>query len=79
MGQEVRSNSASEIAHVIEMEEPGMCFALMSTCHTTPASQPSSVGMRKVRLVLVEVEHAHSLTQSREVLWALPQPGDCGG
>lgn len=40
--------------------------------HTTPASRPSSVGM-------VEVEHAHSLTQSRrEVLWALPQPGDCG-
>lgn len=34
--------------------------------------------MRKEWLVLVEVEHAHSLTQSREVLWALQQPGDCG-
>lgn len=34
--------------------------------------------MRKAWLVLVEVEHALSLTQSREVLWALPQPGDCG-
>lgn len=47
-----------------------MCFALMSTCprRTTPASRPRSVGMRgERRLVLVEVEHARSLTQSREV------------
>lgn len=33
---------------------------------------------RRAAACFVEVEHARSLTQSREVLWALPQPGDCG-
>lgn len=39
-GQEVRSSPVSETALVIEMEEPGMCFALMSTFPAGPHLLP---------------------------------------
>lgn len=62
-----------------------MCFALMSTCpldHTCFPTQErgneKSVPCFVRGGARVRVEDARALTQSGELLWALPQPGDCG-